>query len=80
MKYLVLYVIGDIEFLRLIFREFMLFLIGNRTREQTYNNIKWIEQGGYEFECIIEKNKNIPAEVCFSYISHAHKCIYEMED
>ena len=80
MKFLICYIIGDLEFIRLILREFVLFLIGIRSKATVLNNIDWIYQGGYEFERDMEKHKNIPAEVLFAYINHAHKCIYEMEE
>ena len=80
MKRIVCYIIGDLEFIRLIVREFFLYLIGERSKESAYNNIKWIQQGGYEFECMIDKYRDIPTEIAFSYINHAHKCIYEMEE
>lgn len=80
MKRLVCYIIGDAEFIRLLIRECLLFIIGERSVESVKHNISWIMFGGEEFEYMIEKYKDIPCEVAFSYIGHAHKCIYEMED
>ena len=80
MKRIVCYIIGVAEFVRLIIREYLLFIIGERPVKMANHNISWIISGGGEFEYMIEKYKDIPCEVTFSYIGHAHKCIYEMED
>ena len=76
MKWRLMYILCDLEFLRLIFREVLLFIIGIRSRDNAINNVKWLQQGGYECEVFLEKYKDIPCEVAYSYLNHAHECIY----
>lgn len=76
MIYYLIYLITDLEFVRLIIREFLLYLVGFRTANGMRNNIEFFQQGGGEFEYMIEHNKDIPCEVAATYLSHLYECIY----
>lgn len=80
MKYLLCYVIGDLEFVKFIIREYLLWLIGKRSTSAAHDNIQWFKRGGAEFEYVIENCKDIPCEVALSYIGHINKCVYNKED
>ena len=50
MKYLICYAIGDIEFVRLIVREYLLWIFGVKSFKTAKHNIEWFQWGGGEFE------------------------------
>lgn len=76
MKYILCCIITDFEFVRLIVREFLLYLIGFRTASGMHNNIQWFCEGGGEFEYVIEHNKDISCDVAIKYLNHLYETIY----
>jgi len=76
MVYLLCYFITDFEFVRLIVREFLLYLIGFRSADSMRNNISFFCQGGGEFEYVIEHNKDISCDVAIKYLNHLYETVY----
>ena len=76
MIYILCCIITDFEFVRLIVREFLLYLIGFRTADAMRNNIQWLCEGGGEFEYVIERNKDISCNVAIKYLNHLYETIY----
>lgn len=77
MKYFICYIIGDIEFLKVIIREYFMYIFCIKRHDTVTDNINWLKTGGYEFERTLERNKDIPCEVTMFYINHLYKCVYE---
>lgn len=77
MKFHLCHIIGDIEFIRLIARQVLLFIFRKITYRSAIEGIKWLAEGGTEFEYFLEKYKDIPCEVTFKYIKHAYECMYD---
>lgn len=77
MKYHLCHIIGDVEFIRLMLRQALLFIFGKITYESAIAGVNWLVQGGMEFEYFLEKYKDIPCEITFKYINHAHECMYD---
>lgn len=77
MKRLVCYIIGVVEIIRLMLRELLLQLIGERSEESAIGNVRWLTQVGKSFEYMMKKCKDIPCEIFLEHIGFLHKCIYE---
>ena len=76
MKYCICYIITDLVFVKFMLREVGLFILGYRSLETTINNLKWIHHGGYEYECWMNKLKDIPCEISFEYLDHLYSSVY----
>lgn len=77
MKFHLCHIIGDVEFIRLMARQVLLFIFGKITYRSAIEGIDWLYEGGAEFEYFLEKYKDIPCEITFKYINHAHECMYD---
>lgn len=76
MKYLICYLFGYLEFIRLLLREIIRWILGITKYYTMLNNVSWCLTGLYLLRYMMKRFRDMPEAVILRYIGHAHKSVY----